>query len=98
MTFGTLIYFFILLTGLLISVVCLQYGTVAVMGALIIVPVFMLAFLIVMRYHTTVEVECKNPLAEKDSMEKPARATIALSVENNGRFLPISKGDRKSVV
>ena len=55
MTFGTLIYFFILLTGLLISVVCLQYGTVAVMGALIIVPVFMLAFLIVMRYHTTVE-------------------------------------------
>ena len=92
MTFGTLIYFFILLTGLLISVVCLQYGTVAVMGALIIVPVFMLAFLIVMRYHTTVEVECKNPLAEKDSMEKPARATIALSVENNGRFLPISKG------
>ncbi|MCI8964538.1 MAG: DUF58 domain-containing protein [Eubacterium sp.] len=92
MTFGTLIYFFILLTGLLISVVCLQYGTVAVMGALIIVPVFMLAFLIVMRYHTTVEVECKNPLAEKDSMEKPARATIALSVENNGKFLPISKG------
>ncbi len=61
MTFGTLIYFFILLTGLLISVVCLQYGTVAVMGALIIVPVFMLAFLIVMRYHTTGSRVQKSP-------------------------------------
>lgn len=92
MTFGTLIYCFIVLAGLLISVVCLEYGTVAVMGALIVVPAFMLAFLIFMRLHTIAEVECKNPVAEKDSMEKPARATISLTVENNGKFLPISKG------
>lgn len=92
MTFGTIIYIFILISALLISVICLQYGTVAVMGAFLIVPVFMLVFLIIMRIRTTVEVECKNPVAEKDSMEKPARATIALSVENAGKWLPIAKG------
>lgn len=92
MTLGTVIYILIVLAGLLISVICLEYGTVAVMGAFIIVPVFMLLFLIIMRFHTTVDVECKNPVAEMDSMEKPARATIALSVENSGRWLPISKG------
>ncbi len=92
MTLGTLLYLFILIAGLLVSVVCLQYGTVAVMGALLIVPIFMLVFLIIMRIHTTVEVTCKNPVAEKDSIEKPARATIALAVENAGKILPISKG------
>lgn len=92
MTLGTIIYIFILLAGLLISVICLQYGTVAVMGAFVIVPIFMLIFLVLMWFHTSVEIECKNPVAEKDSMEKPARATIALSVENTGKWLPISKG------
>lgn len=92
MTLGTLIYLLVLIMGFLISVICLEYGTVAVVGALVIVPVFMIAFLIIMRFHTNVEVECKNPVAEKDSMEKPARATIALSVENTGKWLPISKG------
>lgn len=92
MTIGTLIYILIFITGMLISVICLEYGTVAVMGALVIVPLFMLSFLLVMRYHMEVSVECKNPVAEKDSMDKPARATIALHVENTGRWLPISKG------
>ncbi len=92
MTVGTIFYLLILLFGLLISVICLEYGTVAVMGALIAVPVIMLLFLIIMRFHTIVEVTCKNPMSEKDSMEKPARATIALTVENTGKWLPISKG------
>lgn len=92
MTLGTLLYLFILIAGMLVSLVCLQYGTVAVVGGLVVVPVFMLVFLIIMRLHTTVEVTCKNPVAEKDSLEKPARATIALSVENTGNILPISKG------
>lgn len=92
MTIGTLIYTLILITGLLISVICLDYGTVAVMGALIIVPVFMFVFLIIMRLRMNVSVECKNPVAEKDSMQKPARATISLLVENRGKWLPISKG------
>lgn len=92
MTFGTIIYLFILLSALLISVICLEYGTVAVMGAFIIVPIFMLIFLIIMRFHTTAEVGCKNPVAEMDSMGRPARATISLEVENTGKWLPISKG------
>lgn len=92
MTFGTIIYLFILLSALLISVICLEYGTVAVMGAFIIVPIFMLIFLIIMRFHTTAEVGCKNPVAEMDSMGRPARATISLEVENTGKWLPVSKG------
>lgn len=92
MTLGTLIYILIALAGVLIFVICLEYGTVAFVGAFLIVPLFMILFLIIMRLHTTVEVECKNPVAEKDSLERPARATIALSVENAGHFLPISKG------
>ena len=49
MTIGTLIYILIFITSLLISVICLEYGTVAVLGVLVIVPLFMLIFLIVMR-------------------------------------------------
>lgn len=92
MTMGTLIYILILLMGLLVSVICLSYGTVAVMGALIVIPLFMLFFLIIMRIRVNVDVECKNPVAEKDAMEKPARVTISLMVENTGRWLPVSKG------
>lgn len=92
MTMGTLIYLLILVMGLLISVICLSYGTVAVMGALIIIPLFMLFFLIMMRLRVNVDVGCKNPVAEKDSMEKPARVAISLMVENTGKWLPVSKG------
>lgn len=92
MTFGTVIYLLILIASLLISVICLQYGTVAVIGAFLIVPIFMLLFLILLKIHTSVEVECKNPVAEMDSMERPARAVISLSVENSGKWLPVAKG------
>lgn len=70
MTIGTLIYLLIVLAGFLISVFCLQYGTVAVVGALLVIPFFMIFFLILLRVHISAEVECKNPVAEKDSLEK----------------------------
>ena len=74
MTIGTLIYLLIVLAGFLISVFCLQYGTVAVVGALLVIPFFMIFFLILLRVHISAEVECKNPVAEKDSLEKPGQA------------------------
>ena len=49
MTIGTLIYLLIVLAGFLISVFCLQYGTVAVVGALLVIPFFMIFFLILLR-------------------------------------------------
>lgn len=48
MTIGTLIYLLIVLAGFLISVFCLQYGTVAVVGALLVIPFFMIFFLILL--------------------------------------------------
>ncbi len=92
MTLGTLIYLLIVLVGLLISLICLEYGTVAIVGALILIPIIMFVFLILMRLHVNVEVECKNPVAEMDRMGKAARATISLSVENTGRWLAVEKG------
>ena len=92
MTIGTLIYLLIVLAGFLISVFCLQYGTVAVVGALLVIPFFMIFFLILLRVHISAEVECKNPVAEKDSLEKPGRATITLSLENTSKWLPVTKG------
>ena len=86
MTIGTLIYLLIVLAGFLISVFCLQYGTVAVVGALLVIPFFMIFFLILLRVHISAEVECKNPVAEKDSLEKPGRATITLSLENTSKW------------
>ena len=92
MTIGTLIYLLIVLAGFLISVFCLQYGTVAVVGALLVIPFFMIFFLILLRVNISAEVECKNPVAEKDSLEKPGRATITLSLENTSKWLPVTKG------
>lgn len=37
----------------------------------------------------------KNPLAEKDAIDKPARAAITLSVENKSHLLPVTKGIAK---
>ncbi len=46
----------------------------------------------VMRYHTTVEIECKNPWQKRLYADKHrSRRLIALSVENNGRISSISK-------
>ena len=39
MTIGTLAYVFLFLIGLFISVFYLEYGTVAIMGLLILIPI-----------------------------------------------------------
>lgn len=44
MTIGTLLYIFLFLFGLIISIFYLEFGTVAIMGLLITVPAAMLVF------------------------------------------------------
>jgi hypothetical protein len=95
MTVGTLIYLLLFLAGLFISIFYVAYGTVAIMGILIAIPIAMLLFLIFVRSRIRVSVDSKNPIAEKDAMDKPARASITLSVENGNRILPITKGIAK---
>lgn len=97
MTIGTLAYVFLFLIGLFISVFYLEYGTVAIMGLLILIPISMLIFLIFMRTRVKVQVDSKNPVAEKDDMDKPARPAITISVENKNSFLPVTKGIAKVV-
>ncbi len=92
MTIGTLLYVFLFLLGLFISIFYMEFGTVAIMGMLIIMPMVMLALLILQRLRITVSVDSKNPVTEKEAMEKPARASITLSVENGNRILPVTKG------
>lgn len=92
MTIGTLFYALLFLAGLFISIFYLEFSTVAIMGLLVIVPVMMLIFLIFMRTRVSVSVDSKNPVAEKDDMDRPARAVITLSVENRNSLLPITKG------
>ena len=92
MTVGTLFFAVLFLLGTMISVFYLEYGTVAIMGLLIIVPVMMLFFLICLRTHISVTVDSKNPVAEKDALDRPARAAVTLSVENGSRILPVTKG------
>lgn len=92
MTIGTLLFVLLFVAGLLISVFYLEYGAVAIMGLLIIVPVVMFLFLLIIRRRIHVSVDSKNPVAEKDSMDRPARAAVILSVENGNRILPITKG------
>lgn len=92
MTIGTLLFALLFLCGLFISIFYLEFGTVALMGLLIIVPVVMLFFLFCQRLRISVSVDSKNPVTEKDEMDKPARAVITLSVENDNRILPITKG------
>lgn len=92
MTIGTLLFVLLFVAGLLISVFYLEYGAVAIMGLLIIVPVVMFLFLLFIRRRIHVSVDSKNPVAEKDSMDRPARAAVILSVENGNRILPITKG------
>lgn len=95
MTLGTLLFLILFLAGFFISVFYLEFGVVAIMGFLVIVPVTMLFFLIMMRARITVQIDSKNPVAEKDSMEHPARAVITLSVENHNTLLPVTKGIAK---
>lgn len=95
MTVGTLYFLLLFLAGLFISIFYVQFGTVALMGILTIIPLAMLLFLFFVRTRIQVSVDSKNPIAEKDAMDKPARATITLSVENGNRILPITKGIAK---
>lgn len=95
MTVGTLLFVVLFLLGSVFSVFYLEYGMVAVMGLLIVVPIAMLLFLLFMKNRVTVAVDSKNPVAEKDTMDRPARAVITLSVENRSSFLPITKGIAK---
>jgi len=92
MTMGTLLFALLFLAGVTVSVFYLEYGAVAIMGLLVIVPLIMLIFLIFMRTRISVAVDSRNPIAEKDSMDKPARAVITLSMENHNHILPITKG------
>lgn len=92
MTLGTVLYFFLFLAGVLISILYLEFGAMALMGLLVTIPFFMFVFLLFMRTRVSVSVESKNPLAEKDAIDKPARAVITLSVENRNRILPVTKG------
>ena len=94
MTLGTILYIALLLASSVISILYLQYGTVALMGLLVTVPFFMFFFLLIMRKRTGVSVDSKNPLAEKDDIDRPARAVITLSIENRNRFLPLNDTGR----
>lgn len=92
MTIGTLFFAILFLLGLFVSILYLGYGAVAIMGLLILFPVFMWVFLVFVRTRVTVAVDSKNPVAEKDAVDRPGRAVITLSVENRCRFLPVTKG------
>lgn len=95
MTIGTILYIFLFLAGAMITVLYTEYGTVALMGLLVTVPIFMFIFLLFMRKRVRVSVDSKNPLAEKDDLERPARAVITLSIENRNHLLPLTKGIAK---
>lgn len=95
MTFGTLLYALLCLIGVFICVFYLEFGAVAIAGILIFVPITMFIFLLFMRRRVSASVDSKNPMVEKDSMDKPARAAITLSVENTNRLLPLTKGVAK---
>ena len=49
------------------------------MGLLVTVPVFMFLILLIMRKRISVTVDAKNPMAEKDDIDRPARAVITWS-------------------
>lgn len=95
MTLGTLFFVLLFLAGAFISIFYVEYATVAVMGILIFVPAAMLLLLVVVRGKVSLAVDSKNPLAEKDEMDKPARPSITLTVENSSHILPITKGIAK---
>lgn len=95
MTVGTLLFIFLFIAGVLVSIFYLEYATAAIMGLLIVVPIAMILFLIRIRTRVGVSVDSKNPVAEKDDMEKPARPAMTLSISNDNKILPITKGIAK---
>ena len=95
MTTGTIIYLIFLMLSALIAIFFTTYSTVALIGMMIFVPAIMFVMLIFQRLRVSVSVDAKNPLAEKDDIDKPARAAITMSVENANKILPITKGIAK---
>lgn len=95
MTLGTLIYILLCVAGFFVSVFYLAYGAVAIVGILAAMPIVMFIFLILLRIRFKVSVDCKNPMTEKDAIDKPARAVITLMLENGNVILPVTKGIAK---
>lgn len=95
MTLGTILYIFLFFVSVFISIMYLEFGAMALMGLMVTIPVCMFLFLLVLRKRVSVSVDSKNPLAEKDAIDKPARAAITLSVENKSHLLPVTKGIAK---
>ena len=94
MTLGTILYILLFFVSVFISIMYLEFGAMALMGLMVTIPVCMFLFLLVLRKRVSVSVDSKNPLAEKDAIDKPARAAITLSVENKSHLLPVTKGIR----
>ncbi|MBQ6537563.1 MAG: hypothetical protein IJL75_01510, partial [Eubacterium sp.] len=63
MTIGTLIYALLCLIGVFICIFYLEFGTVALVGILVFIPLFMLIFLIFMRTRVSASVDTKNPVS-----------------------------------
>ena len=95
MTLGIILYILLFFVSVFISIMYLEFGAMALMGLMVTIPVCMFLFLLVLRKRVSVSVDSKNPLAEKDAIDKPARAAITLSVENKSRLLPVTKGIAK---
>lgn len=95
MTIGTIFLLLCLLAGALISVFYLQFSSVAIAGVLVLFPVAMFICLLLLRMRTSVRVDSKNPVADKDDMDRTARPSITLTVENGNKILPITKGIAK---
>ena len=83
MTFGTLIYALLCLIGAVICVFYLEFGTVAIAGILVCIPIFMFLFLIFMKSRVDASVDSKNPMTEKDDMDKPAQLKWSVSGNKN---------------
>lgn len=95
MTLGTILYILLFFVSVFISIMYLEFGAMALMGLMVTIPICMFLFLLVLRKRVSVSVDSKNPLAEKDAIDKPARAAITLSVENKSHLLPVTKGIAK---
>ena len=81
MTIGTIFLLLCLVAGALISVFYLQFSSVAIAGVLVLFPVAMFICLFLLRMRTSVRVDSKNPVADKDDMDRPARLPLPLKME-----------------
>ena len=70
MTLGTILYILLFFVSVFISIMYLEFGAMALMGLMVTIPVCMFLFLLVLRKRVSVSVDSKNPLAEKDAIDK----------------------------